>query len=189
MINNSSVCIIGDGGWGTTLGILLSKKGHSVSIWGAFPDYVEVLKSKRENVKFLPGVKIPDGIKLTGSIGDAVSGKDVIVFASPSQFARGVLTILKMENLSDKRIISVTKGIENDTLKRVSEIIYDVLGKRDITVMSGPTIALEVANGSPTTVVAASNSLQAAGDALLRRREKPSVPRMFLNARSPLSPV
>ncbi len=150
------ISIIGDGGWGTTLAILLSNKGFDVTLWGAFPDYVEILKSKRENVKFLPGVKIPDNVLFTASMGEAVNGKDIIILAAPSQFARGVLTILKMENLSGKRFISVTKGIENNTLKRVSEIVYDVLGRQPLAVLSGPTIALEVANGAPTTVVAAS---------------------------------
>lgn len=153
------ICVIGDGGWGTTLAILLSKKGFNVTIWGVFPDYIEVMKSKRENEKFLPGVKIPDNIKFTSSMTEALNGKEFVVLAVPSQFARGVFTILKMEKLADKKFVSVTKGIENNTLKRVSEIVYDVLGKQGLAVLSGPTIALEVANGAPTTVVAASDNL------------------------------
>ncbi|MDO8525792.1 MAG: NAD(P)H-dependent glycerol-3-phosphate dehydrogenase [Candidatus Omnitrophota bacterium] len=151
------ISIIGDGGWGTTLAVLLSNKGFNVTVWGAFPDYAEILKSKRENVKFLPGVKIPDNVQFTASMDEAVNGKDIIILAAPSQFARGVLTILKMENITCKRFVSVTKGIENNTLKRVSEIVYDVLGRQPLAVLSGPTIALEVANGAPTTVVAASD--------------------------------
>lgn len=153
---SNNIGIIGDGGWGTTLAILLSKKGYKVTIWGAFPEYVEVLKSKRENVKFLPGVSIPANVKFTASMAEALDGKELIVFAAPSQFARGVFTIMKMENLSGKKFVSVTKGIENGTLKRISEIAYEVLGKQQFAVLSGPTIALEVANNSPTTAVAAS---------------------------------
>ena len=154
-----NICIIGDGGWGTTLAILLSKKGFNVTLWGVFPDYIEVLKSRRENVKFLPGVKIPDSIKFTSSMGEALAGKEVVILAAPSQFARGVFAILKMENLSGKKFISVTKGIENKTLKRISEVAREVLGEQDLAVLSGPTIALEVANGAPTTAVAASENL------------------------------
>ena len=158
----NSICVIGDGGWGTTLAVLLSKKGFNVTIWGAFPDYIALLKTKRENEKFLPGVKIPDNVRFTSSMAEALNGKELIVLAVPSQFARGVLTILKMENIYGKKFVSVTKGIENSTLKCVSDIIYDCLGKQGLVVLSGPTIALEVANGAPTTVVAASDDTQLA---------------------------
>ena len=147
------ICVIGDGGWGTTLGILLAKKGLDVTIWGAFPDYIEILKSNRENVKFLPGVKIPYEIKLTSSLDEALRDKGLILLAVPSQFMRGVLEMLKMQDLSGKTFVSVTKGIENKTLKRMSEVIGELLGERDLAVLSGPTIALEVANGAPTTAV------------------------------------
>jgi len=150
------IAVIGDGGWGTTLAILLSNKGLDVTIWGAFPDYIEILKSRRDNIKFLPVVKIPDNVKFTASMGEAIGGSGIVIFAAPSQFARGVLTILKMEDVSNKSFVSVTKGIENSSLKRISEVIYEVLGRQRLAVLSGPTIALEVANGAPTTVVAAS---------------------------------
>ncbi len=157
MAHIKKLAVIGDGGWGTTLAILLSNKGLDVTLWGAFPDYIEILKSRRENIKFLPGVKIPGNVKFTASMGEAIGGKEIIVFAAPSQFARGVLTILKMESISGKKFVSVTKGIENSSLKRISEVIYEVLGRQPLAVLSGPTIALEVANGAPTTVVAASD--------------------------------
>ena len=159
MLEIKNICIVGDGGWGTTLGVLLAKKGYNVTIWGAFPEYIGILKSTRENVKFLPGVKIPDGIKFTASLGDALKGRELVVLAVPSQFMRSVLMILKMEDLSDKLFVSVTKGIENKTLKRMSETIHEVLGERKLAVLSGPTIALEVANGSPSTAVAASRDI------------------------------
>lgn len=152
-----NIAIIGDGGWGTTLGILLSKKGYNITIWGAFPDYIAILKRNRENIKFLPGVKIPDSITFTASLEEALRAKELLVLAVPSQFMRNVLLMLKMQDLYDKIFISVTKGIENKTLKRMSEIIVEVLGKQDIAVLSGPTIALEVANGVPTTAVVASS--------------------------------
>ncbi|MFA6321238.1 MAG: NAD(P)H-dependent glycerol-3-phosphate dehydrogenase [Candidatus Omnitrophota bacterium] len=155
----NDIAVIGDGGWGTTLAVLLSKKGLKVTLWGAFPEYVEVLKAKRENVKFLPGIDIPKNVKITASMHDALNGNGLVVLAAPSQFARGVFTMLKAEDLSNKKFVSVTKGIENSSLKRVSEIAFDVLGKQRLAVLSGPTIALEVANGAPTTVVAASEDL------------------------------
>jgi len=151
------VAIIGDGGWGTTLGLVLSRKGFGVTVWGAFPEYVEVMKYRRENVKFLPGVKIPEEIKITSLMDEALEGKDLVVLAVPSQFMRGVLGRLKMHELSGKSFLSVTKGIENGTLKRMSEVVRDVLGRVRLAVLSGPTIALEVANGLPTTAVVSSD--------------------------------
>lgn len=154
-----NISIVGDGGWGTTLAVVLAKKGFAVTMWGAFPDHIETLKSTRENAKFLPGVKIPDNVKFTASLGDAVKNSELVVLAVPSQFMRAVLTMLKMENLSGKMFLSVTKGIENGTLKRMSEIIREMLGNHRLAILSGPTIALEVANGSPSTAVAASEDL------------------------------
>ncbi len=155
--NVQNICVVGDGGWGTTLSVLLAKKGFNVTLWGAFPDYVEILKQGRENIKFLPGVKIPDTVKLTASLDEALRGNGLVVLAVPSQYMRGVLAMIKMHDFSGKIFVSVTKGIENKTLKRMSEVAVEVLGKQTLAVLSGPTIALEVANGAPTTVVVASD--------------------------------
>lgn len=157
------IAIIGDGGWGTTLGILLAEKGFGVTIWGAFPDYVAILRSGRENIKFLPGIKMPDSIKLTSSLEDALHNKEFVVLAVPSQFMRGVLMMMRMQEISAKVFVSATKGIENKTLKRMSEVIHDVLGEQRVVVLSGPTIALEVANGVPTTAVVSSGDTALAG--------------------------
>lgn len=156
MIKTKSVCVIGDGGWGTTLAMLLSRNGAKVSLWGAFPEYIKELKSSRENVKFLPGVKIPEGVEITSSMDEALGKKDIVILAVPSQFMRGVVTMLKAHDTQGMTFISVTKGIEQKTLKRMSEIVDEVLGRPRLAVMSGPTIALEVANGIPSAIVASS---------------------------------
>ncbi len=157
MARTRRIGIIGDGGWGTTLGIILCKKGFDLFLWGLFPDNIDILKNNRENLKFLPGVKIPDELKVTASLDEALNNREIIILAVPSQFLRGVVEMLKMHKLSDAKFVSVTKGIENGSLKRMSEIVSDVLGKREIAVLSGPTIALEVANGVPTIAVVASS--------------------------------
>ena len=154
-----NISVIGDGGWGTTLAILLSGKGHNVTLWGAFPEYVETIKAKRVNAKFLPGIKIPHEVDVTPSLNEAIEGKDVIVLAIPSQYMRSVVTRLTPYKLSGKVFVSVTKGIENKTLKRMSEIARELLGSIEICVLSGPTIAHEVAKGNPTTLVASSDNL------------------------------
>jgi len=153
------ISIIGDGGWGTTLAILLSAKGHSVTLWGAFPEYIESVKAKRVNAKFLPGIKIPHKVNITSSLNEAIEDKEMIVLAVPSQYMRSVLTRLTPYKLSGKIFVSVTKGIENKTLKRMSEIAHELLDNIEICVLSGPTIAHEVAQGGPTTLVASSDNL------------------------------
>ena len=159
MKKTEKISIIGDGGWGTTLAVLLSGKGHDVTLWGAFPEYVELVKAKRVNTKFLPGVKIPQEVTITSDLNEATNDKDIIVLAIPSQYMRSVLTRLTPYKLSGKIFVSVTKGIENKTLKRMSEIALELLGKIDICVLSGPTIAHEVVQGIPTMIVASSANL------------------------------
>jgi len=156
-INNKKIAILGDGGWGTTLSLLLQKKGFLINLWGAFADYVQSVQKHRENTKFLPGFKIPDSIGVTSSIEEAIEDSSAIVVATPSQFLRGVIKELKDFDLSSKLIISVVKGIENKTFKRPSEIIREELGETDIAVLSGPTIAHEIAAGLPASAVIASS--------------------------------
>lgn len=153
-----NVAVIGDGGWGTTLAILLNKNRAKVNLWGIFPEYIESMKAKRENVKFLPGINIPSEISLTSDLSEAASGADIVVLAVPSQYMRDVARRLKdiMTGFADKIFVSVSKGIENKTLKRMSEVVREILGPVRVGVLSGPTISYEVARGLPTTVVAAS---------------------------------
>lgn len=150
------ITVLGDGGWGTTLAVLLSKKGHNVTMWGAFPSYIEFLAKSRENKKFLPGIKIPTSIVLTHNIREAVRGKDVVILAAPSQYMRSVLDKLPPDG--SHVYVSVSKGIENGSLLRMSEIMKERLGRVNLAVLSGPTISYEVARGMPTTAVAASGN-------------------------------
>jgi len=147
------IAVIGDGGWGTTVAILLRNKGYEVTLWGAFGDYVEILKKKRINHKFLPGIEIPKDIRITSESGD-LPGDAICVIAVPSKHLRE--TLKKLKGKLGKKIVSLTKGIETDSLKRPSEVIEDILGERDVCALSGPSISFEVARNFPTTVVAGS---------------------------------
>lgn len=151
------IAILGDGGWGTTLSILLSKKGFRVSLWSASEEYAYFLDKKRNNVKFLPGVRIPKNIKISSDISRIILAAEVLVLAIPSQYLRGVLSKINREFLHNKLIVSVVKGIENKTLMRMSEVTRDVLGNIRVSVLSGPTIAREVANLIPSAAVVASS--------------------------------
>jgi len=151
------ISILGDGGWGTTLAILLNRKGFSVTLWGAFADYVSYMKKKRINTKFLPGIKISREIKITHDLRDAVNGQGLIIFAIPSQHMREILRKIKQINYEHNAMfLSVSKGIELGSLKRVSQVIHDELGNVKLAVLSGPTVAQEVAQGIPTVAVIAS---------------------------------
>lgn len=148
--------VIGNGGWGTTLALLLYKKGYEVTLWGANASYVDYLKEKKENIKFLKGIPIPSGISLTSDISPELKDSQLVVSATPTPYLRAVLTKFKDVFSHEIPIVSVTKGIENDTLVTPSQIIANVLGKRPISLLLGPSHAQEVAHGLPTTVVASS---------------------------------
>ncbi len=152
---------MGDGGWGTTLAILLAKKGFPVTLWGAFPDYAALVDKKRVNTRFLPGIRIPPQIRITGDLAEAVSGKSLVVLAVPSQYMRGVLSRFGKCDFPRQAVyLSVTKGIEIGSLKRMSELIREELGNVKTAALSGPTIAQEVAHGVPSAAVIASASLE-----------------------------
>ena len=150
------ITVIGNGGWGTTLAILLHKKGYEVTLWGADASYTGFLKEKRENIKYLKGIPIPSGIGITSDISDKLVDAQLLVSAVPTPYLRSVLIKFKDILTNEIPIVSVTKGIENDTLMRPSEVITNVLGNHPISVLLGPSHAEEVARGLPTTVVASS---------------------------------
>jgi glycerol-3-phosphate dehydrogenase (NAD(P)+) len=159
----SAITVLGDGGWGTTLAILLSRKNYEVTLWSAFKDYAGYLDKKRMNPKFLPGIKIPKNIRVTSDLNKALQGKGLIVIAVPSQYLRAVLRkVKKIRFLRDAIFLSVTKGIETGSLKRISEVIHEELGNLKVAVLSGPTIAQEVAHGIPTVAVVACQDGQTA---------------------------
>ena len=155
-----SIAVLGDGGWGTTLAIHLHRLGHRVRWWGAFADYVKVLDRRRENPKFLPGIRIPRTLPVTADLAQAVEAAQLVVLAVPSQYVRAVLQRLQRvwSPTSSVRpvFLSVVKGLERDSLKRVSEVIAEELGGVPLAVFSGPNIAAEIARGHPASSVVAS---------------------------------
>jgi glycerol-3-phosphate dehydrogenase (NAD(P)+) len=150
----SKISIIGDGGWGTALAILLNSKGLDVTLWSAFPEYAALMREKRENTKFLKGVFLPEGVRIV-SDADAASGADITFFVVPSEYLRIVAE--KFRGMELGAIVSATKGIENGSLKRASEILSEIFPGKEICVLSGPSISGEVAAGMPTAVVLASS--------------------------------
>ncbi|MSR63602.1 MAG: NAD(P)-dependent glycerol-3-phosphate dehydrogenase [Planctomycetes bacterium] len=150
------VVVIGDGGWGTTLAMLLHKKGVKVALWSAFPEHVEELKRLRENKRYLPGVKLPADLFITADPFEAAKGAGLAVSVVPTQFLRKVAESFEDALAGAVPVVSATKGIEIETFKTPSEILREVLGARPIAVLSGPSHAEEVAIGLPASVVVAS---------------------------------
>lgn len=156
-MKKTKLTILGDGAWGTTLAILLSNNGHDVTVWSAFPEHLDILDKERENKTYLKGIKIPSNIVFEKDLGKAIEFGEYIVFSIPSKFFREVARNIKKENVSlkGKVFINVAKGLEQKTLKRMTEILKEELGNVQTAVLSGPTIAIEVAKELPALVVAA----------------------------------
>jgi glycerol-3-phosphate dehydrogenase (NAD(P)+) len=163
-----SVTILGDGAMATVCAILLTSGGHSVTMWGAFEDSIERLLQNREQTRLLPGVKVPPSVRLTANDGDCFDRCTMVLSAIPTQFKRRVWERLKPHAPSDVPIVSVAKGIENETLLRPTQVIADVMKPQNpdpqLVALSGPNIAAELARYLPATAVAA------AGDVALAER-------------------
>ena len=155
----TTFAVLGDGGWGTALALHLHGLGHRVRWWGSFPDYLAQLDRRRANPRYLPGVRIPRGIRITPDLSEAVSGASFVIIAVPSQYLRATVRRLRGLPLKDSVLVSVAKGIERRGLKRMSQVIAEELGAAPCAVLSGPSIASEVATGHPASLVAAARSL------------------------------
>jgi len=154
----SNISIIGDGGMGTVLGILLSEKGAGVRMWGYDSGQLARIDRDRENKKFLPGYKLPAGLLFEPEDERIMSGVDLIISAVPCQFTRAVWSRLRRHVPDEIPIVSVTKGVENDTLLRPTQIMAEILGSDPsdrLVVLSGPTIADELARKLPATACVA----------------------------------
>jgi glycerol-3-phosphate dehydrogenase (NAD(P)+) len=153
--------ILGDGAWGTTIAILLSRRSdHRVVLWSARPEYGRHLQTTRENTTFLPGVPIPEAVQLTCDVSEALAGPDLVISAIPTIYLRQSLMRLTSDLAPATPVLSLSKGLEVDTFQLPSEIIRQVTGPRKLAVLSGPSHAEEVSRGMPATVVAASNDLE-----------------------------
>ncbi|WP_066502831.1 NAD(P)H-dependent glycerol-3-phosphate dehydrogenase [Abyssisolibacter fermentans] len=157
---NTSIGVIGGGSWGTALSILLANKGLNVDLWIRNNEQVKIINNTRLNNKYLPDVHLPEGINVTNDIIKAVYEKDIVLLAVPSHAVRETVKKIKTNIRKDQVIVNVAKGIENDSLMRISEIVNEELTDYKYAILSGPSHAEEVAKNMPTAVVAASNDKQ-----------------------------
>lgn len=158
------VTVLGAGSWGTTLALVLNQNNHIVTCWSFDKKDVESIKKIKENKKFLPGITIPDTINITNDLEASVGNAEVIIVAIPSHAVRSVVQNLDLSSKSDLIWVNVAKGIENETLLRISQVIEEVgsVSPENIAVLFGPSHAEEVSRGIPTAIVSASKSQETA---------------------------
>jgi glycerol-3-phosphate dehydrogenase (NAD(P)+) len=157
-----TLAIIGAGSWGTALAIVLSPKFERVRLWVHEQDLAARMTETRENDVYLMGFKLPPNVGILTDLGEAVDRASVVMGVMPSRHARGLYTRM-LPHLEDSMIfVSATKGIENGTLLRMSEVIAEVTRMPKIAILSGPTFAREVARGEPAAVVVAASDLAVA---------------------------
>lgn len=151
--------ILGSGAWGTAIALILAQNPqHRVALWSARAENAD-WHGRRENTRLLPGVAIPASILLTTDIRQAVEAVDLLVAAVPTAYLRATLTRIAGAIPREAPLLSLVKGLENQSFRRPTEIAVEVLGPRAVAVLSGPSHAEEVARGLPTTLVAASDDL------------------------------
>ena len=160
-----NVTILGAGNWGTTVALHAHRSGHRVTLWEYDPEQAALVAATRENRKYLPGYPLPADVRISTDVTDALAGAELILASVPAQSFR---TLLHNQGSfpNGTELVSMMKGIEQESLARMSEICQQELSNFDsnrFAVLSGPTIAVEVAAGLPTSAVVASRSVQTAG--------------------------
>ena len=156
------IAVIGSGGWGTAIAILLSSRGHNVYLWSWIQEETDRLKKDRENKEFLPGVKFPDTIYCSHDMAECTDGAELIITAAPSPATRTTAKQLSPHVKEGQKIVNISKGLEEGTLLRLSQVYKEEIPQADISVMSGPSHAEEVSRGLPTTNVVASEHIDTA---------------------------
>lgn len=157
-----SIGVLGGGSWGTALAILLANKSYNVDIWVRNKEQSLEMDNTRENKRYLPNVKFPDGLNVLSDLEKTIYKKDVILLAVPTHGVREALSNAKDLIDKDQIIVNVAKGIENDSLLRISQIVKEILPENKYAILSGPSHAEEVAINIPTTVVSASDDMKIA---------------------------
>jgi glycerol-3-phosphate dehydrogenase (NAD(P)+) len=157
------IAIVGAGSWGTALAVHCARIGHDVRLWGRDPALMDEIARTRRNAQYLPEIALGDRVTATAALDVALADAPLVIAAVPSHGMRNVLRNAAPALARGAVVVSATKGLETDSLNRMSQIICDVAGPgHPVAVLSGPSFALEVARGSPTAVVVASADASAA---------------------------
>ncbi len=159
MNKTRKIAVIGSGSWGTALAILLSGNGHTVHLWGHQKTHIEQLRNDRENKKYLAGIPFPDSLQLVDELNEAIDAARIVVMVVPSHAFREIFVRATPGLEEGSRVVSAVKGIENSTLKTMTQVMAQVFaeaagkkGNVEFGVLSGPSFAMEVAKKVPTAV-------------------------------------
>ncbi len=150
--------VLGAGGWALGLAILLNNNGHQVTVWSKIESELEGIRRQGENSKSLPGVKIPDKIMLCGDLRQVAEQSEILVMAVASPFVRSTSKEIAKLGIPNLKIVNVAKGIEENSLMTMTEVIKDEIKDVNVAVLSGPSHAEEVSRGIPTTCVIGADS-------------------------------
>lgn len=156
------IAVLGAGSWGTALSNVLGNKGHEVNLWGRNSEYIETIKCTRKNSKYLPDIELSKNIQMHTDIIQCIQECSIIVLAISSQGVRATLEKINEHVKENQIFVNVAKGIENNTLLRISEIVKSYCPDNEYVTFSGPSHAEEVCKGIPTTIVSSSESRYAA---------------------------
>ncbi len=159
---NNRIGVLGGGSWGTALSILLANKGYDLHMWVRNENQAKDMETTRFNSKYLPNVKLPEAIGVSTDLKLTLTNKDFILMSVPTHGVRETLNNARKYIKKDQIIINVAKGIENESLLRISEIVKEILPLNEYAVLSGPSHAEELAINLPTTAVSASTSKKVA---------------------------
>lgn len=156
----SRIAVLGSGAWGTAIALSLARRGgHEVTLWTHAQELCDDILMRGENIAFLPGFPLPKEIQITADTHDAISGADIVVGVVPSEFLRQTLRRIAPSLHSGQMLVSATKGVEDGTFLRMTEVINATLAEKGLTlpcgVLSGPSFASEVASGMPTAITVA----------------------------------
>lgn len=163
----SRIAVMGSGAWGTALAISLARRGgHEIALWSYAKDVAETMRKKRENTVFLSGFELPQSIAVTDEAAEALAGAEIVVSVTPSEFTRATYEQFAPHLREGQMLVSATKGIEDETYLRMTQVMGEVLAARGLGlscgVLSGPSFAQEVAAGAPTAITIASADLELA---------------------------
>jgi len=156
------LAIIGGGSWGTALAIVLAPGSESLKLWVYEADLAARMATSRVNDVFLPGFRLQDAIQIVRELPAALDGADIVLGVMPSHHARRIYSAMRPHLTPSMILVSATKGLEQGSLLRMSEVIEQATGESRVAILSGPTFALEVAAGNPTAVVIASSNAEVA---------------------------
>jgi glycerol-3-phosphate dehydrogenase (NAD(P)+) len=153
---STTISVLGAGAWGTALAVGLARAGHRVTLCARRAEHLAAMRTARENSAHLPGVELPEALELSDRWTEAASASDVVIMAVPSRFARSAMGPVGSSIGPRATVVSVTKGIEDDSLKTMTAMLAEVApSARHLAVLSGPSFATEVARGKPAALVAA----------------------------------